>query len=64
MDPVSVVLAALAAGATAAAQDTALQAVKDCAGYVGHPFGKQAENMGRRKAIFSQEPIFPNGCPT
>ena len=29
MDPVSVVLAALAAGATAAAQDTASQAVKD-----------------------------------
>ena len=29
MDPVSVVLAAMAAGATAAAQDTASQAVKD-----------------------------------
>jgi len=29
MDPISVVLAALAAGATAAAQDTASQAVKD-----------------------------------
>ena len=29
MDPVSVVLAALAAGATAAAKDTASQAVKD-----------------------------------